>query len=266
MAVPVDELRRDLAAETASLLAILRPLREAAWRTPTPAEGWTIADQIGHLAYFDEAATLAMHEPERFSAEASLMLTTGTNFPDQLVLDYRSLTGRQVVAWFEQVRAELIERSANLDATTRVPWYGPPMSLASMLTARVMETWAHGQDVADALGIHLEPTVRLRHVAHLGVGARPYSYRVRGLTAPTGPVRVELHGPDGSLWTWGPADAADRVSGEAYEFCRVVTQRQNLADTSLKAVGDDAISWLEIAQAFAGAPGSGRPARAEQPA
>jgi len=266
MAVPVDELCRDLAAESASLLAILRPLREAAWRTPTLAQGWTIADQIGHLAYFDEAATLAMHEPERFGAEAARVLATGTNFPDQLVLEYRALTGRQVLAWFERVRAELVERSANLDGTTRMPWYGPPMSLASLLTARLMETWAHGQDVADALGIHLEPTARLRHVAHIGVGARPYSYRVRGMVAPTTPIRVELHAPDGSLWTWGPEDAADRVAGEAFEFCRVVTQRQNPADTSLKAVGDDAIGWLEIAQAFAGEPGSGRPARAEQPA
>src|SRR5438552_2556790 len=100
MAVPVDELRRDLVAESAGLLAMLRPLREAAWRTPTPAEGWTIADQLGHLAYFDEAATLAMLEPERFSAEAARMLVAGTNFPDRLVLEYRALSGRQVLAWF----------------------------------------------------------------------------------------------------------------------------------------------------------------------
>jgi uncharacterized protein (TIGR03084 family) len=264
MAVSVDELRQDLLAESADLLALLRPLREAAWRTPTPAAGWTIADQVGHLAYFDKAAGLAMLEPERFSAEAARMSSTGTNFPDRLVLEYRNLTGSQVLAWFEGARSELIERCGGHDIATRVPWYGPPMSLASLLSARLMETWAHGQDIADALGVRPEPTSRLRHVAHLGIGARPYSYRVRGLVAPTTPIRVELHAPDGSRWTWGPADAPDLVAGDAFEFCRVVTQRQNVADTSLEASGAGALGWLNIAQAFAGAPGPGRAARAER--
>jgi uncharacterized protein (TIGR03084 family) len=138
------------------------------------------------------------------------------------------------------------------------------MSLASLLTSRIMETWAHGQDVADALGVKTEPTARLRHVAHIGVGARPFSYSIRGLATPTTPLRVELCAPDGGLWVWGPADAADQVVGDAFEFCRVVTQRQHLADTSLQVVGEHANGWMQIAQAFAGAPGPGRPAEAEQ--
>jgi uncharacterized protein (TIGR03084 family) len=258
------ELRRDLRAESAALLGLVRPLNETEWRADTPADGWTIADQISHLAYFDEAASLAAFDPDRFAADAAVLMETGLDFPDRLAAEFRVLMGRQVLAWFERVRAELIERTAMLEPSTRVPWYGPSMSVASLMTARLMETWAHGQDVADALGMTPEPTARLRHVAHIGIGARPFSYRVRGLEVPAAPVRIELAGPDGVLWTWGPADAEDRVIGDAFEFCRVVTQRQHLADTSLWVVGHDAQGWMQIAQAFAGAPGPGRPARAEQ--
>ncbi len=264
MGLSLNDLRRDLREESGALLALVRPLTETQWRTDTPAAGWTIADQVSHLAYFDEAATLAAFDPDRFNADAASLMETGLDFPDRLAREFRVLTGRQVLAWFERVRAELIERTATSEPSIRVPWYGPSMSLASLLTSRIMETWAHGQDVADALGMTPEPTARLRHVAHIGIGARPFSYRVRGLEVPTVPIRVELSAPDGALWTWGPEDAADQVVGDAFEFCRVVTQRQHLADTSLQVVGDDANGWMQIAQAFAGAPGPGRPARAEQ--
>jgi uncharacterized protein (TIGR03084 family) len=132
------------------------------------------------------------------------------------------------------------------------------MSVASALTARLMETWAHGQDIADTVGAHREPTPRLRHVAHIGVGARPFSYAAHQLAPPAEPVRVELVGPDGELWTWGPADARDRVTGPALDFCLLVTQRRHRADTAVAAAGPGADLWLSIAQAFAGPPGSGR--------
>jgi uncharacterized protein (TIGR03084 family) len=260
----LDDLCQDLGAETAALLDLIRPLTETQWRTDTPADGWTIADTVGHLAYFDESAALSACDPDGFNAQAAVLMERGMDFPDRLVLEFRALTGRQVMAWFERVRAELIDRSATLSTSTRVPWYGPSMSLASLLTSRIMETWAHGQDVADALGVKTEPTARLRHVAHIGVGARPFSYSIRGLATPTTPLRVELYAPDGGLWVWGPEDAADQVVGDAFEFCRVVTQRQHLADTSLQVVGADANGWMQIAQAFAGAPGSGRSAETER--
>ncbi|SIL68645.1 TIGR03084 family protein [Mycobacteroides abscessus subsp. abscessus] len=122
-----------------------------------------------------------------------------------------------------------------------------------------METWAHGQDVVDALGATREATARLRHVAHIGVGARAFSYLANGLDLPADPVRVELTAPDGSVWTWGPADAANRVSGPALDFCLLVTQRRHRDDTALVADGPLADhQWLAIAQAFAGPPGGGR--------
>ena len=111
------------------------------------------------------------------------------------------------------------------------------MGARSFATARLMETWAHGQDVADALDATREPTARLRHVAHIGVLARPFAYATRGMQVPERDVRVELAAPDGSTWTWGPEDAADVVRGDALDFCLVVTQRRHPADTALVVEG-----------------------------
>jgi len=263
MPLTVDDLVADLRAESDSLIEVLRPLSNDQWLLPTPAENWSILDTVSHLAFFDEVATMACVEPDRFREIAAAHMNSGMDFPDRVAAEHRHLTGDQMLAWFERTRPEMIEAFASFDLADRVPWYGPSMSVASMFTARLMETWAHGQDIVDALGITLTPTARLRHVAHIGIGARAYTYQVRGLQPPESAIRVELTAPDGSLWTWGPEDAADRVSGDAFEFCRVVTQRQNVADTALTVVGNDAVHWMSIAQAFAGAAGPGRPARSE---
>ena len=146
-----------------------------------------------------------------------------------------------------------------MDPAARLPWFGPAMSAASSLTARLMETWAHTQDIADALGVTREPTDRLRHVAHLGVGARAFSYTINGKPPPAAPVRVTLIAPSGAVWTWGPADAADRISGPGLDFCLLVTQRRHRDDLALAIEGPAATEWMAIAQAFAGAAGTGRP-------
>jgi uncharacterized protein (TIGR03084 family) len=121
-----------------------------------------------------------------------------------------------------------------------------------------METWAHGLDVHDALGAPREVTDRIRHVAHLGVRTRDWAFSLHRTAPPTEEFRFDLTAPSGDLWSWGPEDAPQRVTGPAYDFCLLVTQRVNRADTSLVAVGRDANLWLGIAQAFAGLPGQGR--------
>jgi uncharacterized protein (TIGR03084 family) len=140
----------------------------------------------------------------------------------------------------------------------KLPWFGPPMSAASMATARLMETWAHGFDVADTLGVKRPATARLRSIAHIGVRTRDFAFAINGLAVPADPFRVELRGPDGSAWTWGPEDAAQRVTGSAEDFCTLVTQRRPRAALDVTADGEDAHRWLTIAQAFAGPPGPGR--------
>jgi uncharacterized protein (TIGR03084 family) len=132
------------------------------------------------------------------------------------------------------------------------------MSAASMATARLMETWAHGLDVADALGVTRRPTARLRSIAHIGVRTRDFAFVIHGLAPPAEPFLVELRAPSGEVWSWGPADAAQRVSGSAEDFCCLVTQRRALTALDITAEGEDARHWLRIAQAFAGPPGPGR--------
>jgi uncharacterized protein (TIGR03084 family) len=261
--MPVDmaALAADLAAESAVTRALVAGLDEAGWHTPTPAAGWDIADQISHLAYFDEVTVRSAVDPRGFEAELAAA-RDGVN-PDAIAARFRDRTGARLLAWFDTARADLIGTFTGLDPRARLPWFGPAMSAASSLTARIMETWAHTQDIADALGVTREATGRLRHVAHIGVGARGFSYAVRGMTPPQVPVRVELIPPSGTgpAWTWGPEDARDRVTGPALDFCLLVTQRRHRDDLALAIEGPAAAEWMAIAQAFAGEAGPGRPGR-----
>jgi len=257
--MPADlaALLSDLDAETTALLEVVEPLPDADWRLPTPAPGWSIADQISHLAYFDDAAVSAAIRPEEFAAIRA-GLAGGGDSPDTIAARYRSLTPAELRDWFGRARAGLLAAFASLDPSARVPWFGPPMSVASSVTARLMETWAHGQDIADTVGALREPTGRLRHVAHIGVAALPYSYAAHGLPVPDVPVRVELTAPSGEIWTWGSDGARDRVTGPAIDFCLLVTRRRHRADTAMVAAGPVADQWISIAQSFAGPPGAGR--------
>lgn len=250
----------DLDAESLELDGLVAGLNERQWSQSTPAKGWTIAHQIAHLAWTDEQALFATTRPDEFLAELERVAQRGEllGAVDQGAADGASKPPEQLLAEWRAGRAELRDALAALPEGGKVPWFGPPMSAASMATARIMETWAHGQDVADALGVTRTPTARLRHVSHIGVRARDFAYTVNSTPAPGEPFRVELTAPDGRLWTWGPEDAKQRVSGGALDFCLLVTQRRHRDDTDLRAEGPDADRWLDIAQAFAGPPGAGR--------
>jgi len=258
VAADLGGLLADLTAETRVLEDLLEPLDAADWQRPTPSPGWTIHDQVSHLAYFDETATLAATDPERFRAEAAGADAIGPGFPDEIAARYRKLPAAELLSWFLGARTGYLAALRGLGPRDRLPWYGPDMSAASSVTARLMETWAHGQDIADALGVARQPTSRLRHVAHLGVAAFGFSFQLNGRPVPVTRVRVELTAPDDERWSWGPDGAADRVTGPALDFCLVVTQRRNLADTKLRVSGPIATEWMSLAQAFAGAPGPGR--------
>ncbi|MFJ9779044.1 TIGR03084 family metal-binding protein [Amycolatopsis sp. NPDC101161] len=258
MAVSLDALLDDLLAEAADVEAMIGSLDDGGIARPTPAAGWTIRDQVTHLAFFDEAATRAAVDPEGFGQAASALMAGGTDFPDRVAAQHAGLTADEARAWFTRARAAFVTAFRGRDPRARLPWYGPDMSVASSVTARIMETWAHGQDIADALGVRRTPTDRLRHVAHLGVSTTAFSFRLNGRAVPTTPIRVELRAPSGPLWTWGDADAADRVEGTALDFCLAVTQRRHVDDTGLVVTGPVAHEWIGIAQAFAGAPGPGR--------
>jgi uncharacterized protein (TIGR03084 family) len=258
--VDLSALLADLRAEGDELDALVSPLPDRDWALPTPAAGWTIAHQVAHLAWTDDRALLSVTEPDAFHAE----IVQWVSADPQAVVDAGAAEGpktppAELLERWRHGRARLSEALAAAPGGTKFAWYGPPMSAASMATARLMETWAHTTDVADALGMRRLPTARLRHVAHLGVRTRDFAFAVRNLAPPAEPFRVELTPPvEDGLWTWGPEDAAQRLTGSAEHFCLLVTQRIHRDDTDLVAEGRDADTWLDIAQAFAGSPGEGR--------
>lgn len=262
MAADLTALLTDLEAEVEALDALVADLPGADWARATPAEGWTIAHQIAHLAWTDEVAVLAATEPERLKALLAEALPRALTFVDEAADEGARRDPAELLARWRDGRTALQRALTAVPQGAKLPWLGTQMSVPSMITGRLMETWAHGQDVADALGMTREPTDRLRHIAHIAVRARDYAYAARGRTAPAEPFRVEITSPSGELWTWGPEQAVQRVTAPALDFALLVTQRRHRDDVAVRAEGTDADEWLSIAQSFAGPPGTGRPAGA----
>lgn len=249
-ATTVDHLR----AEGDELDALVAGLSPDRWRLPTPAVGWSIAHQIGHLTWSDEVAASAMTSPADFAPMVGPVLADGSTVVDVAAAELASLGPDDLLGRWRSGRLALADLLDAADPGATIPWFGPPMSPRSMATARLMETWAHGTDVADALGLDRTPTGRLRDIAHLGVRTRDFAHRLHGEPVPQTPFRIELEAPEGGTWTWGPDDAEERITGPAADFCLVVTQRRRLERTDLRVVGDQARRWLTFAQVFAGRP------------
>ena len=254
----ISALLADLVAESASADTLVAGLSKEQWATPTPAPGWTIAHQVAHLAWTDRQATLAATDEEAFADTVKQAQANPTGFVDAAADEWARRDPAELLAEWRQGRTELAQALANVPSGQKMPWFGPPMAAASMATARIMESWAHGHDIADALGVRREPTARLRHVAHIGVRAMGFAFQINGLPAPTEPIRVELTGPDGETWTWNDEGAANRITGPALDFCHLVTQRRHLDDLDLTIVGPLSEQFVKVAQAFAGLPGTGR--------
>lgn len=247
----MDQICDDLETEHAALDAVVANLSEEQWTIQTPAEGWNVKDTIVHLIQADMAASLAVLDADEFQkAKEAIAAGKGLDFFGSA----GGKTGADVLSWWRTERAKMLAAFRSRGPKDRIPWFGPDMSTLSFATARLMETWSHGRDVADTVGAPWPSTDRIRHVAHIGVTTRGWSYVNRGMEFPGGDVRVELVAPSGEVWTWGPEEAADRLTGSAEEFCLVATQRRHSSDTGLKAEGDLAAEWLGIAQAFAGPP------------
>ena len=254
----LEAILGDLAAEGDEVAAMLADLAPADWAQQTPSPGWTIGHQIAHLNWTDEVSELTIRDPDGFREVLESAWRNPTGFVDVAAEGRVQVPPTELFARWQHARSTLNDALRGVADGRKLDWFGPPMNPTSMATARLMETWAHGQDVADALGIIRTPTARLRNVAHIGVRTRNFAYAVHDEESPTEEFRIELTAPDGSLWTWGPADAAQRIAGPALDFCLLVTQRRHPDDLALTVTGADAQHWTTIAQAFAGPPGAGR--------
>lgn len=257
----LDEVLADLAIESDLLDAMVSPLDEHGWHLATPADGWDVAHQIGHLAWTDEVAVLAAAKAHKWEQVVDDAMRDPSGFVDRAASRGAVAAPETLLRRWRSARTSLADTLASYPDGQKISWFGPPMSATSMATARFMETWAHSLDVADALGVAVSPSDRIRHVAHLGVRTRDFAFLTHGLDMPTEQFRVELDAPGGDVWTFGPQDAGQVVRGPAYDFCLLVTRRRHRNDLALDAHGKDVARWLEIAQAFAGPPGRGRAPR-----
>jgi len=259
----LEEILTDLGREGDQLWNTVAGLDAEGWATPTPAPGWTVATSVAHLLWTDEVAVLAAaartpEGKEKWDAVVRTAVQDPLGHVDAQAHEIARLSPQALLARWGKARSALTSALRGYPAGKKLPWFGPPMSPASMATARLMETWAHGLDVHDALDVVPERTDRIRHVAHLGVRTRGFAFSVHDLPVPAEEPRVELVAPSGAVWTWGPEGADQSVAGSAWDFCLLVTQRVHRDDTDLVATGADADRWLDIAQAFAGAAGEGR--------
>ncbi|MBB4633354.1 TIGR03084 family metal-binding protein [Sphingosinicella soli] len=256
----MKDLTADLMTEYRQLADLCATLSPEQWQQRTDFYGWTPWDEIAHLLFFDEAALQAANDPARFAANTAALareLATGEELSAITRRRFSHLEGAALLALWRERHVAVVATLAGMDAKARIPWYGPTMSARSFATARVMETWAHGQDIWDMLGREREPGPGLRHIAHLGATTYGWTFVNRNLPIPQSTPYLELQAPGGNQWVWGEPSEENYVRGPALDFALLVTQRRNRADTGLTWAGEAADQWTRFAQCFAGEPADG---------
>jgi uncharacterized protein (TIGR03084 family) len=245
------EQAADFLAETRALAGLLASLPDAAFAEATQFKGWTVNDVIRHLHFWNRAAGLQLTD----EAELVRLLGAIAGAGGMRAVERSTVpeAGQALRAAWLKTAGEIADLYATADPKARLKWAGPDMSARSSITARLMETWAHGQEVYDHLGVERIDHDRIRNIAHLGVSTFGWTYQVRRMELPPAPPFVRLTAPSGAIWTWGQEGNVNSVSGSATEFCQVVTQVRNVADTKLVVRGPVATQWMAMAQCFAGA-------------
>jgi len=251
------EILSDLVAEQQSLDQFLQRIHERDWKLPTPARGWSILDTVSHLAYTETFAASAIEHGQAFvDAEA---VTDVDEWTARGVAQGRGKRYQEIIEWWRNGRADVVDALSRIDATDRIPWVLTSVSAKGFATLRLMETWAHGLDIKEAMEGRLpidedeEPegdSPRLRHVAWLAQRMLPYAFEQAGERYPASGVRVQLMGPRYARWVFGPEDTENVIKGIASEFCRVAVHRVDARDTGLKAIGDDAETALRVLRAY----------------
>lgn len=251
------EETRSLREEGATLHALLSELRPDAWQRPTPFKGWTPWDVVAHLHLSDLWACASLSSREDFKTEIAPLLAAiqkRTSLREFTRVRFEALDGPALLAAWNETLVALCLRLEAADPAARLAWFGPDMGVRSFATARYMETWAHGQDLYDLLGRERSYTDSIKAIATLGLKTYDFCFRNRGQKPPQPVPYLRLTAPSGAIWEWNEASATDCIEGLASEFCHVVTQNRNVADTDLRVLGDSAKQWMAIAQCFAGPP------------
>ena len=247
----------DFKDESEALYKILESIPDADFEKQTLFKDWTVHDVIAHLHMWNWAADTALSDEERFLAFSKKIMgemRKGRPFTEVTDEWLEGLRARPLLEKWRSFYQEMSERFAQADPKKRVKWAGPDMSVRSSITARLMETWAHGQELYDLLGLERVDADRIKNIAILGINTFGWTFRNRKMEVPSDVPFVKLHAPSGDVWTWNEENDSNFIEGSATEFCQTVTQVRNIADTKLKVVGKVATEWMSIAQCFAGLP------------
>ncbi|GBQ03520.1 TIGR03084 family protein [Streptomyces spongiicola] len=254
----LNDVLKALAADIDEVESLVRDIDEADWSKPTPAPGWSVADQVAHLTFIFRLAKTAAADPDTFRGIAASASHNFDGAVNAALQQFNCFPPSELLARFRSEGDASVEALAAVPENSVVPWLVNPLPPAVLASAGIMELFGHGQDVADALGVRREPTERLRHLARFAVLTRDFGYLSRGLTPPEEPFRFEFTTPAGEVLAFGPEDAAQKITGPVHDFCLLVTRRRHRDDLALTAAGDEADRWLDIAQAYRGPAGEGR--------
>ncbi|MDJ0925624.1 MAG: DinB family protein [Acidimicrobiia bacterium] len=252
------EILSDLVAEQQALDQFLQRISERQWNLPTSAPGWSIKDTVSHLAYTERFAARAIEEGPTVIKKARI--TDIDEWTALGVTEGRGMRYQQVIEWWRNSRADVVDALSRMDGTDRVAWIAGDMSARAFGTLRLMETWAHGLDIKDAMdGLltfdeeeddPLADTSRIRHVAWLAHRMLPYAFSEAGEEFPETGIRLELMGPSYARWVYGPEDSEDVIKGIAGEWCRIAVHRLDYGATSLKAEGANAETALKVVRTY----------------
>ena len=247
----------DFRDESDALFAVLDTLDASDWARQTQFKHWTPNDIVAHLEMGNYAADLSLRGGDEFADFVRRLNEMGAAATGRLGATHAWLGGLKnrdlLIRWRDFYRA-MAERFVVAEPKARVKWFGPDMSVLSSISARLMETWAHGQAVYDLFGKTRIDTDRIKNIAIIGINTFGWTFANRRIEPPGVRPSVRLVAPSGAIWEWPQSDCDDLIEGSAVEFCQVVAQTRNIADTSLKVAGKTATAWMAIAQCFAGPP------------
>jgi uncharacterized protein (TIGR03084 family) len=242
----------DLRAEGDELYQFLLTLDEADWSRATTFKSWTVNDVVAHLYFGDYLGVTSHKDGQAFKSFMAEVQSSGLTLSEFTRQWLDNLSGTPMLERWRGLFLEMCDRFAASDPKLRLTWAGPDMGIQMFATARLMETWAHSWAIYDLLGAQYKQSDRIKHIATIGVKTYQWTFVNRGLTPPGSPPHISLQAPSGELWEWNTEQEDNKISGDAVEFCQVVTQVRNIADTTLTIAGEPAEQWMAIAQCFAG--------------
>lgn len=247
----------DLLAEAEELHGFLQTLDAGDWAVPTQFMHWTPWDVVAHLHYFDRVSVLALEDEAAFAAKRNELIGNigkGLTNAEIARREFGDLSPEELMSRWIETCTDMANQLGESDPKRRLPWFGPDMGVRMFTTARYMETWAHSQEIYDLKKATRTYNDRIKNIAVIGMKTFGWTFVNRGLEVPGPPPYVRLVAPSGEIWEWNDPSETECVRGDAIDFCHVVTQGRNAADTGLVVTGDVAKIWISIAQCFAGGP------------